>query len=130
MPNRLDLNVAEWKAAFLAEPLSLATAATPDVHAGAVAAAAEVRAAYHEGPTGNLKAGVGVLKDPNDRDPAKPADLVVSRAPHAHLYEDGTRYARANPTFYPITERHGRAMIQAVSKMVQARGYRVTGSVD
>ena len=128
MPNRLDLQLTDWKRELAAEPAALATAAAPDVRASADAAANALRAAYPIGPTGNLRARVHVEQEPGD--PAVAQTVVVSGAPHAHLYEDGTRYARAHPTFYPITDQHARDWQSSVSSVVDAHGYRVTGAID
>ena len=130
MPNRLNLHLDEWKAELKAEPAALASAAAPEVQSAAAGAAGELRATYPTGPTGNLRAGVVVVRDRDVPDPAKAAEVVLNLAPHAHLYEDGTRYARARPTFYPITNRHMRDMVSRVSAMLAARGYQITGSVD
>jgi len=130
MANRLNLNLDEWKADLAAEPVTLATAAAPPVQTAAGAGAAELRDAYPAGPTGNLRRGVRVDQDDTADNPAIASAVVVSGAPHAHLYEDGTRYARARPTFYPITNRHGRGMTDQVNTIVEARGYTVTGAID
>ena len=128
MANRLELNLTEWKANLTAEPVALATACDPPVTAAAESAANELRAAYPAGDTGNLKAGVRVDVDP-DR-PAVASSTVVSGAPHAHLYEDGTRYARAHPTFFPITNRHAEDSERQVTAIVVAHNYTVTGAID
>jgi len=129
MPNRLNLQLDLWKADLAAEPAALATHAAPAVTSVADAAADELRAAYPKGPTGNLKGRVRVDRDP-DADPAIAAAIVVSGAPHAHLYEDGTRYVRAHPTFYPITNRGGKDLERSVSAMVEARNFTVSGAID
>jgi hypothetical protein len=127
--NKLDLHLAEWRDELAAEPTALAAAADPSVNTAADAAATALRAAYPTGPTGNLKAGVRVDREPGD-DPAVASADVVSGAPHAHLYEDGTRYARPHPTFYPITNSYGRDMERAVSRIVADKGYTVSGQLD
>jgi hypothetical protein len=128
MANRLMLHLDDWKAELVAEPDALAASAADPVRAAAEDAADELRSAYPVGETGNLRGGVRV--DEPEQDGATAAAIVVSGAPHAHLYEDGTRYARAHPTFYPITDRHGRGMLQDVNSIVEDRGYRITGAVD
>jgi len=130
MANRLILPLDEWIAELRAEPVDLAKAATPAVRSSATQAADDIRAAYPRGDTGNLKAGVIVRQDADNRDPAVASSVCVSSAPHAHLYEYGTRVARANPTFWPITNRHGRTMNSDVSDVLRARGYQVTGALD
>jgi len=129
MANRLRLGLDEWKANLEREPVALATAAEPPVTSAADAAADELRAAYPRGETGNLRGQVRVDRDASEN-PAVAAAVVVSGAPHAHLYEDGTRYARAHPTFYPITNRHARDMESKVSAIVARENYTVTGAID
>ena len=126
--NRLDLGLAAWKAELEAEPEALAGVANPQVSATADDAAQALRAAYPLGPTGRLKGGVRVDRDPTSG--ATAAATVVSGAPHAHLYEDGTHVARPHPTFDPITNAHGRALVSPLNALVTARGYRVSGMVD
>ena len=127
--NRLDLHLQPWMADLAAEPVALATAAAPSVTTAADDAAAAVRAAYPKGPTGNLKAGVRVGRRPGT-DPAITSADVVSGAPHAHLYEHGTRYMRPRPTFHPITEQYGRDMETDVTQIVAGRGFAVSGTQD
>jgi hypothetical protein len=130
MGNRLVLPLDTWIAELKAEPVSLANAATPSVKAATVDAADEIRSAYPRAETGNLKAGVVVRQDTEQTDPAVASSVVVSSAPHAHLYEYGTRVARANPTFWPITARLGRVMNNDVAAVLRSRGYQVTGALD
>ena len=127
MANRLLLDLDQWIDDLQAEPIALADAAAPSVKSTAQAAADEVRNSYPS-VSGNLRAGVRVVHV-EDADPSIAADVVVSGAPHAHLYEDGTRYARARPTFFPITNRHARDMEQRVSATVEARNFKVTGTI-
>jgi len=129
MPNRLLLQLDDWKENLRDEPVALARGAAPAVQSAAEAAADELRAAYPVGPTGNLRARVRVDRDP-DTDPAIAAAVVVSGAPHAHLYEDGTRYARAHPTFYPITNRGAKTAERQVSTMAADQNYTVSGAID
>lgn len=137
MANRIRLPIDEWIDELKAEPASLATASRPLVQAAADAAATEIRNAYPVGPGrkwkpwraaysgGNLKAGVFVRKTKSD--PAVSSGVLVSSAPHAHLYEDGTHVARAHPTFWPTAHRHQKELQDDLMAMVQARGYTVTG---
>jgi len=133
MANRLSLNVADFIQDLRAEPRSLAQSAGPLVRAAADQAADEIRSAYPTGPerkqnqfhSGNLKAGVRVR--PTKSDPAVASGVLVSSAPHAHLYEYGTHVARAHPTFWPIAHKYQRQAISDVADMVGERGYTVTG---
>jgi hypothetical protein len=127
MANRLLLNLDAWAANLKDEPIALATATAPTVRTSASASADEVRNSYPSRETGNLRAGVRVDQAP-DADPAIAAAVVVSGAPHAHLYEDGTRYARARPTFWPIVNRQARDMEQQLSAIVEGRNFGVTGT--
>ena len=129
MANRLFLQLDEWKDDLQDEPIALATASAPIVRSAAQVAADDVRNSYPSSGTGNLRAGVRVVRV-DDADPAIAAEFVVSGAPHAHLYEDGTRYARARPTFWPIVNRQARDMERDVSKMVEDRNFKVNGSLD
>lgn len=125
--NRLNLNLRAWREQFAAEPAALGAGADPIVQSSAQAAAAALVAAYPTGETGNLRAGVRV-RELDTPTAAQSAALVSSTAPHAHLYEYGTIYARARPTFYPITVRYGVVAARELESMVQSRGYRVTGT--
>ena len=127
--NRLDLGLDDWIASLTDEPAALASAAAPILQTAADDAAQALRAAYPSGPTGNLRAGVRV-QTPPDADPAVATAELVSGAPHAHLYEDGTRYSVPHPTFYPIADEYARAMQGQVTRVVQDAGYNVTGNVD
>ena len=135
MANQLRINVDDFIKDLRAEPASLGSASAPLVRAAADQAASEIQNAYPIGPPrmrrgklysgGNLKAGVSVRKSKTD--PAVSSGVVLSSAPHAHLYEDGTHVARAHPTFWPITRRRQQELLNELESMVQARGYTVTG---
>jgi Bacteriophage HK97-gp10, putative tail-component len=127
MANRLDLNLAAWRDELAAEPAALGAASAPIVNGTAQAAAAALASAYPTGPTGNLRAGVRVIEQQTG-DPAVVETSVVSSAPHAHLYEYGTRYARSRPTFYPITNRYAAAAERELNSIVASRGYAVSGT--
>jgi len=70
-------------------PDDLAQQAEPIVTRHAQQAQLEVRAGYPQGETGNLRAGVSLR--PGRRTRFGPSQVVVSGAPHAHLFERGTR---------------------------------------
>lgn len=135
MANHLSLNVDDFIKDLQAEPASLASESAPLVTLAAEAAADEIRDAYPRGPGkpgkgytgGNLKAGVGVRKTRTN--PAVSSNVLISAAPHAHLYEDGTHVARAHPTFWPIAHKHQARLKDELVSMVESRdGYKVTGS--
>jgi len=108
----------------------------PTVAAEAEAMAAEVRAGYPLGETGNLRAGVVTEK-------GRTSSLVMkvrSKAPHAHLFEFGTvsRYTRrtgahrgkmpepAQPNFVPAAIRSRVrlvARVKAVMSGLQMPGF-------
>ena len=77
------------KGEFKAQPEALAKATQYLANRIAKQAAADIKAAYPK-VTGNLRDGVKVERS---RNPSKvvAAARVVNRAPHAHLYELGTR---------------------------------------
>ena len=127
--NRLTLHLDEWRAQFAAEPAALGAGAELPIQSAAEQAAQALASAYPTGPTGNLKAGVRVVEPPAPS-AAVAAAIVSSSAPHAHLYEYGTIYARSNPTFFPITDRYGVVAWRDVDRMVRSRGYSVSGTPD
>ena len=102
-----------------------AGACTVEAQALADAAAASARdqivAAYPEGPTGNLKRGVRVIRAKDDGHRA--LGIVKSTAPHAHLYEYGTRRQPARPVLGEVASRVRRDYHRKLIAMVE----RVTG---
>ena len=122
--------------ALLALPAELAAQAAGIVEGAADGAAAEIKAAYPEGDTGNLRRGVRVRSE-------RAADYVVRRvvrstAPHATLFETGTQtrqtrlgYNRgfmpgAN-IFVPVVTRRRRAMFEQLVTIVEEAGLDVRG---
>lgn len=83
----------EFKTQLRNIPTDLHGEAAHIVEAHANRVALIVRQRYHRGATGNLIAGVDVV--PIQGDALYTGFKVVSRAPHAHLYEEGTK-VRAN----------------------------------
>ena len=81
--------IEETKAEFKAQPEALAKATQTLANRIAKQAVADIKAAYPR-KTGNLRNGVKVERS---RNPSKTiaAARVVNRAPHAHLYELGTK---------------------------------------
>ena len=78
----------ELRRALNALPQDLAQEAHAIVHAHAVSAERDIEQGYPEGPTGNLKGGV-TLSIEGAR--AGVTAIVRSRAPHASIFERGTR---------------------------------------
>jgi len=116
----------EFKRAFAALPDELRAEAAAINLASAEAAYTQVFQTYPRGETGNLRKGLRVSKI---RDGAK----LVTRAPHAHLYELGTKrrsnqagqnrgQVQPHPTFYPIAERHQREARAAIIRVLYAHG--------
>lgn len=94
------------------------------VEAQAREAARDVQTGYPEGPTGNLKRGVTVQVD---RSGLFAGALVRSRAPHASLFESGTKRREttkgANRGVMPKPPASQRAIpkfIRARARMTQA----------
>lgn len=81
----------------------------------------EIIAAYPEGPTGNLRKGVRIVRAKGQGHRA--LGIVKSTAPHAHLYEYGTRRQPARPVVGEIASRVRRDYHRDLIEMVE----RVTG---
>lgn len=96
-------------------------------------AADEIRAAYPQGPTGNLKRGVSV-SIPNSQ---ALIGSVKSTSPESHLYEFGTQTrqsrggnrgaARPHPVTVPIANQHRREMFERMKQMLANMGFQVSG---
>jgi hypothetical protein len=90
--SRLELRgLDELRAALRNLPGDLAEEAAVIVEAQAAEAERSIEAGYPEGPTGNLRRGV--VRESN-RSKFGVAAIVRSRAPHAHLFEAGTKPRR------------------------------------
>ncbi len=105
------------------------------------AAADEMRAAYPQGPTGQLRRSVKV-DFPSSQ---ILVGVVRNTAPHAHLYEFGTQrretasganrgqieVGRAGgggkPVTVPISRKHRREMFERMKAMLKDKGFEVTG---
>jgi hypothetical protein len=79
-------------------------------------AAEEIRAAYPEGPTGNLRKGVRQVR--GGAQGHRVLSLVKSMAPHAHLYEYGTRRQPARPVVGEVAARVRRDFYGDLVQMV------------
>lgn len=120
MPVRMDLRgFDELKAELAALPYALKREAAPIELQHALAAQADVVAAYPS-VTGELRAGVKVV----ERTARGVATLytLATTAPYAHIYEFGSVHQRPRATFLPITERARRASVGVVSDLVEAHG--------
>lgn len=123
----------EFKKQLRNLPTELRAEADEIVTATAHEAAAEIVAAYPTGPTGNLKKGVKVRQ-------ANGGAVVISAAPHAHLYEFGTQARQDDlgrnrgsmppkPTVIPIAQRKRRGMYERLKAMVEKHGLEVKGEI-
>ena len=88
----------------------------------AMRAVEEVKAAYPQGPTGNLKKGVRIVRVKGDGH--RVLSVAKSTAPHAHLYEYGTRRQPARPVMGEVAARVRRDFYADLIRMVE----RVTGA--
>jgi Bacteriophage HK97-gp10, putative tail-component len=125
------LGLEELKAALQQLPADLTELAGAIVAEAADGAAEEIRAAYPEGETGNLRRGVRVKTLATGA--FSVARVVRSTAPHAHLFETGTQtrqtalgYHRgfmpgAN-IFVPVVSRRRRAMLEDLVAIVEQAG--------
>lgn len=90
--------------------------------AAADEAVEQIRAAYPQGPTGNLKKGVRRVRVKGDGH--RVLAIAKSTAPHAHLYEYGTRRQPARPVVGEVAARVRRDYYRDLVDMVGA----VTGA--
>lgn len=139
--NRLVLTgFEELKQQLRNLPTHLAEEAAGIVVAHAQTAAGNIRAAYPEGPTGNLKRGVKVDQvEVGGRTNAGARARVRSTARHAFIYENGTQARHTDEgwnrgamppgnVFIPAVVRERRAMVNDLIAMVQREGLTVTGN--
>lgn len=113
-------------------PASLARAHEARVRDVARMTAGSIAAAYPVGPTGNLRRGVRVSTESNG---LRSRVFVVSAAPHALLYERGTKPRFYNgmyrgsmprtPTFFPRTREATRTLEQMAIADLRAAGLQV-----
>ncbi len=133
---RLD-GLAELRAALRALPEELTSEANDIVLGHAATAAREIETGYPQGPTGNLKARVSAL---SQRSRLSANAIVSSRAPHASLFEKGTKVRRTNSganrgimpkaspeqAFIPKAIRARRAMEADLVELVRRAGFEVS----
>lgn len=137
MPASLVITgMTEFRNALRHIPDELASEAVDIVTATAEGAAQEIRAAYPEGPTGNLKRRVKVERAESRFGAAA---IVRSQARHAHLYEWGTKRrqnrhganrgqmpkAQAGTAMIPIAQRARSRMLRALVALVRRAGFEV-----
>lgn len=95
-----------------------------------------IEAAYPVGPTGNLKAGLQIMRKQISAFGA--GYVLINRAPHAWLYEHGSQTRKtgwfgsanpqpARPTFIPRVMRARRRMYDRLKGMLQRHGLHVIG---
>jgi hypothetical protein len=142
---------SEFEDALRKLPLRLTTQAQGIVLAAANETATEVRTAYPVrttnlnskklGPPGGMRRGVKV--EPGHANPfAAYVCYVRSTAPHAHLWEQGTKVRETKRThanrgfvgehlqqgLVATADRHARTMQAALAALVRAEGLEVTGA--
>jgi hypothetical protein len=130
------IGLDELRRALLRLPADLTLRSAGIVDEAAEAAAAEIKAAYPEGDTGNLRKGVRVGRASGKEFTVR--RVVRSSAPHANLFETGTQtrqtalgYNRgfmpgAN-IFVPVVVRRRRAMFEDLVRIVEQAGLDVRG---
>lgn len=130
--------LAELRAALRQLPEHLTGEAAQIVEAHAVKAQGDVVQGYPQGPTGNLKRRVTLGRQQTSRISVKA--VVSSRAPHAWIFEKGTRQrsttrgwnrgrmpaASDAEAMLPKVIRIRRDMIAALVAMVRRAGFTVT----
>jgi len=135
--NRLQLNgFAELREALRNLPAQLRDEAKVIVQSRAARAAQEIIAAYPE-RTGNLRKGVSVRASEAGNFGA--GAIVVNRAKHAWIFENGTQARHTDiganrgsmppgHVFVPIVMRHRRGMYDELRDVLVRDGFVVTGN--
>lgn len=121
MTARADIELKglrELQAQILGLAASLTAEAQQITDETAAEVAGEVKAAYQEGPTGNLRKGVKVQKRRGTGHRAMSS--VVSTAPHAHLYEYGTA-VRRQPNGKNVGSMPGRPVLGTTAARLRRR---------
>ena len=136
MPNRLVIDMTEFRQQLRNLPRELAGEASGIVTGAAEGAKDEVVNAYPDG-TGNLRRGVKVTKETSVFGTSA---VVRSNARHSHLYEYGSQVRHnanganrgampTRPTFIPIVMRRRKAMYDALKNLLVRAGFQVSGDV-
>jgi len=128
----------ELRAELKQLPADLATEANDDVVKAANDTAAQLKAAYPGGPSGNLRRGVKVTTSVT---PTGTVATVISAAPEAHLWEFGTQIrhtqkgfnrgaapAHYNEGLVGIAEQHRRVLDGQLFDLLVRAGFEVSGS--
>lgn len=138
--NRLQINTAEFIAELRKLPSDLKGEASGIVKGSANGAAAQVKANYKRGKTGDLIDGVVVeYADPG---PFAAGAVVKSKAPHAWIYENGTQVrhnarganrgampaAPPGRAFIPVMIKARRRMYEQLKGVLVRAGLQVTGT--
>lgn len=138
MSSRLELKgMDEFRRALRELPEDLAQEASAIVLAQGEEAQRQIRTAYPQGPTGNLKRGVTVEHNTSK---FTTRAIVRSRAKHSSLFERGTKPRRTSKGWnrgtmpeapesqrmIPIVIRRRRAMVAALIELVRRAGFQVT----
>jgi len=139
--NRLEIQgLAELKAALRQLPYELKGEAQHIVEGAANGAAAQVKQNYVRGKTGNLIAGVYVRNSEVGAFGA--GAIVVSKAKHAWLYENGSQLrhnakganrgvmpaAPPGRAFIPVMIKTRRRMYEQLKDVLVRNGLQVTGT--
>jgi len=128
----------EFRNALKNLPEELRSEATVIVGEHAREAQRQVIAAYPQGPTGNLKRGVTAPRNESTQFMAK--FRVRSQAPHAHIFEYGTKERRtrsganrgvmpkapSDQAAVPFFIRQRRRMLEALIVLVRQAGFQVS----
>lgn len=138
--NRLVINTSEFIAELRKLPADLKGEASGYVTGAANGAAAQVKANYTRGKTGNLIAGVVV--EHSDPGPFAAGAVVKSKAKHAWMYENGTQLrhnakganrgvmpaAPPGRAFIPVMIKARRKMYDQLKGVLERHGLRVSGN--
>ena len=137
MSSKLELKgLTELQRALRNLPEDFRQEADVIVQAQSEEAQRQIRQAYPEGPTGNLRRGVS--REINSSKFTSRA-IVRSRAKHAHLFEHGTQNRKTaqgwnrgampdapdHQRMIPIVIRRRRAMVAALKDLVRRAGFKV-----
>jgi hypothetical protein len=128
--------LAELRAALRQLPEHLTEEASGIVHKHARTAEQRIVQNYPQGPTGNLRRRVGTE---HSKSRMTASSRVRSRAPHSHLFENGTNVRRnakgANrgrmpeasdaQKMVPAVIRQRRQMVEELKDMVRREGFKV-----
>jgi len=134
---KLDLGLAEFRAALRALPEELTGEGGAIVESNAQEAGRRTEQGYPQGPTGRLRRGVKVEQEHAGRFGV--SMRVRSRAPHSHIFERGTRARRTanganrgtmpaadeSQRMIPIVVRRRKIMIEALKNLVRRAGFQV-----